>query len=105
MIAMGVGYEDMSDGFPAHGVEKGIDVSVVKWTGIDDGDLTSADDIGHSSLEREWPGIVGQHPPHARGCLLYRLRRKVEGPVERNVGAHANRLWEQTRRPPKQHTS
>src|SRR5260221_12713053 len=57
MIAMGVGDENVGDGFPANGLEKRGDMRGIERPGIDDGDLSAADDIGDGPLEREWPGI------------------------------------------------
>ena len=34
MVAMGMGHEDMGDGFPAHGVEKGRDVRFIEPNGF-----------------------------------------------------------------------
>ena len=91
MVAMGVGNENVGDGFPAHGIEQRGDMRLVEWTGIDDGDLPAAHDIGDGPLEREWPGIVGEEAPHAGHHLLYRFRREIKALVERNVRAHARR--------------
>src|SRR5215467_8571398 len=77
---------------------RGASPICIARAGIDDGDLTSADDVGHGPLEREWPGIVGEQPPHAGRRLLHRFRRKVEAAIERNIGAHAHRPPERTGR-------
>jgi len=98
MVAMGMGHEDMGDGFPAHGVEKGRDVRFIERAGVDDRDPAATDDVGHRPLEREWPGIVGEQPPHPRHHLLHCFRRKVETAIERDVSAHANRPRERTAR-------
>ena len=91
MIAVSVRHENMGDGFTAHGVEQGGDVRLVERPGIDDRDLAAADDVGHRSFEREWSGIVGEYPPHARRGLRHGFGRQVEAPVEGNVVAHVDR--------------
>ena len=91
MIAVSVRHENMGDGFTAHGVEQGGDVRLVERPGIDDRDLAAADDVGHRSFEREWSGVVGEYPPHARRGLRHGFGRQVEAPVEGNVVAHVDR--------------
>ena len=88
---MGVSDENMGDGFSAHRIEKGGDMRLVERTGIDDRDLTAADDIGHGPLEREWSGIIGEQPPHTRHHLVHRFGGQVEAPVKRDFGAHTKR--------------
>jgi hypothetical protein len=99
VVAMGVGDENMRDRFPPHGVEERSNVGLVERTGIDDGDLPSTDDIGDGPLEREWPGVVGEQPPHARHDLLHRFGGKLEAAIKRDVGAHAKNSRPRVRRP------
>ena len=73
MIAVGMGDENVGDGFAAHGVEQRGDMGVVVRPGIDDRDLAAADDVAHRALEGERAGIVGDDararpapPPSAR---------------------------------------
>src|SRR5262245_22870244 len=65
-------------------------MSLVERTGIDDGNPPTPDDIGHRALEREWAGIVGEHPAHAGRDLLHGVGGEVEALVEGNVVAHAD---------------
>src|SRR5262245_36662584 len=45
MIAVGMGYENVGDGLAAHRSEQRIDVGRIVRSGIDDRDLTSANDV------------------------------------------------------------
>ena len=96
MIAMRVGHEDMGDGFAAHRIEQRRDMRLVERTGIDDGDVALADDVGQGPLEGERARIVGEHAPHAGRDLLHGVGRKVEALIEGNVVAHAYQPWEET---------
>ena len=93
---MGVGHENMGDGFAADRIEQGCDMRLIERTGVDDGNLAFADDIGQRSLERERAWIVGEDAPHARCDPLHRIGRKVEALVEGNIVAHAYQPWEET---------
>ena len=95
MIAMGMGDEDVADGFAAHRVKQRRDMGVVVGAGIEDGDFAAADDVAHRALEGERPRIIGDHRAHAGRHVAHRvgceIERLVEGQalVEGNIVAHA----------------
>ena len=70
MVYVGVGDEDVSDFFASHGVEERLDVSVIIWAGVDDGDFAVSYYVGACASEGEFAGVVGSDPPHQRGDLL-----------------------------------
>ena len=69
MIAVGMGDENMGDGFAAHGIEQRRDMGVVVGAGIEDRDLAAADDVAHRTLEGERARIIGDDGAHARRHL------------------------------------
>ena len=64
VITVGVGDDDMGDGFPAHCVQQGGKMVFILRTGINDGDTARADNIGIGALERERSGIVAGNAAH-----------------------------------------
>ena len=79
MVPMGMRHEDMGDGFAAHRIEQGCDMRLVERTGIDDGNLAAADDIGHRSLERERAGLLARmrRTPGATSSTVSGARSKL----------------------------
>jgi hypothetical protein len=78
----------MRHGLVAHGVEQRCDMGRIVRAGIDDGDLTLADDVAERALEGERPGIIGHHPAHAGHDLIDRVRGEIEILVEGDVVGH-----------------
>ena len=89
MIAMGMGDENVADGFAAHGVEQRRDMRVVVGAGIEDRHFAAADDVAHRAFEGERAGIVGHDRADARRDLAHRVGREVERLVEGDVLGHA----------------
>src|SRR5690349_5260021 len=85
MVAMRVRDEDVRDGLAAHRIEQRREMCGIVGTRIDDRDLAAPDDVAQRPFERERPGIVGQHPPHARHRLIDGVGREIERLVEGNV--------------------
>ena len=92
MIAMGMGDENMGDGFAAHGVKQRADMRIVVGAGIENRDFAAADDVAHRALERERAGIVGDDRAHARRDVAHPVGLEIERLVERNVVVHAAAL-------------
>ena len=88
MVAVRVGHKNVRHSFAAHRIEQRRDVVVVERAGIDDGDMSAADDVGERPLERERARIVGKQPPHAWDDFLHHARCKVERLIEGNIVAH-----------------
>ena len=66
-VAVGVGDEDVSYLLAGDGGENGRQVVVILGAGIDDRDLSPADDVGTRPLEREAARVVTHHPAD-KGC-------------------------------------
>ena len=91
MIAMGMGDENVRDGFAAHGIEQRRDMGIVIGAGIEDRDFAAADDVTHRALEGERARIIGDHRAHAGRDLRHRVGLEIESLVERDVVAHASK--------------
>ncbi len=88
VIAMGMGDEDMRHGLAAHRVEQGVDMRLIRRSGIDDGDVAAPEDVADGAFEGEWAGIVGKQAPHAGRDFLGLAGREIEALVEADVVFH-----------------
>ena len=70
MIYVGVGDEDVSDLFASHGVEQGLDVSVIGRAGVYDCDFALPDYVGARAPEGKFARVIGCDPAHQWGHLL-----------------------------------
>src|ERR1700720_3651116 len=89
---MGVGDENVRDGFAAHRVEQRRHMGVVVGAGIEDRHLATADDVADGTLEGERTGIVGGDRTHQWRHLFHRVGLEIERLVERDVVGHAHTL-------------
>ena len=86
MIGMGVGDQDVGDGFFRKAREQGIHVIRQHRAGIDDRHLSPADDVGAGSRSCEGSGIARHDPPDAIGHGLDYSVTELEFVVERDAG-------------------
>ena len=94
MVAMGVGDQTMRHPLAFNRREQGIEMRIIIGTGVNDGDVALADNVGTAARVSERAGIVGDHPPQAGREHIGHAVREVDVFNEGNCGQNA-RLFRQ----------
>ena len=66
MVTVGVGYQDMADGFAPYGLQQGVDMRVVGRPRIDDCNLFAADYVGAGSVKGKRSRVAGDNAADQR---------------------------------------
>ena len=85
MIAMRMRDDDMVDALAFCRIDKRRDVSCIVGTGIEDRDLSVADNVGARAGEGERPGIGRKHAADQRRDLLHLVRFRIEVAFEGDI--------------------
>ena len=88
MVAVGMGHQDMRDGFVTHCIKQRRDMHDIVGAGIDNRHLAVPDDVADRTFERERAWIIGHDRAYAGRHFLDLIGLEAETLVERNVVIH-----------------